>query len=132
MHLMLIPPFVLAAFAISLGGMWLIDRRRLHLLLLAGGFAGFGAAILVQVLELPPQSPFSSVLSATLYATGATLFSLGVVWRSGRRGIPPPLLVLPLVLVATLAWFSYGDDQLLVRIYVLNFGLGLIGIAGAW
>lgn len=132
MHLMLIPPFVLAAFAISLGGMWLIDRRRLHLLLLAGGFAGFGAAILVQVLELPPQSPFSSVLSATLYATGATLFSLGVVWRSGRRGIPPPLLVLPLVLVATLAWFSYGDDQLLVRIYMLNFGLGLIGIAGAW
>ncbi|WP_055046836.1 GGDEF domain-containing protein [Devosia sp. A16] len=132
MHLMLIPPIVLAAFAMSLGGMWLIDRRRLHLLLLAGGFAGFGTAILVQVLELPPQSAFSSVVSATLYAAGATLFSLGVIWRSERRGLPIPLLVLPLVLVATLAWFSYVDDQLLVRIYVLNFGLGLIGIVGTW
>jgi len=132
MHLMLIPPIVLGAFAVTLGGMWLVDRRQLHLLPLAGGFAGFGAAILVQVLELPPQSAFSSVISATLYAAGATLFALGVIWRSGRRGIPPPLLLLPLVLVATLAWFSYADDQLLVRIYVLNFGLGLIGIAGTW
>jgi diguanylate cyclase (GGDEF)-like protein len=131
MHLMLIPPFLLGAFAVTLGGMWLVDRR-LHLLLLAGGFAGFGAAILVQVLELPPQSAFSSVISATLYAAGATLFALGVIWRSGRRGIPPPLLLLPLVLIATLAWFSYADDRLLVRIYVLNFGLGLIGIAGTW
>jgi len=132
MHLMLIPPIVLAVFALSLGGMWLVDRRRLHLLLLAGGFAGFGAAILVQVLELPPQSAFSSVVSATLYAAGATLFALGVVWRSGRRGIPPPLLLLPVLLVATLAWFSYVDEQLLIRIYVLNFGLGFIGIAGTW
>ena len=132
MHLMLIPPIVLAAFAVTLGGMWLLDRRRLHLLPLAGGFAGFGAAILVQVLELPPQSAFSSVVSASFYAAGATLLSLGITWRSGRRGIPPPLLLLPVAMVATLAWFSYGDDQLLVRIYVLNFGLGLILLAGAW
>lgn len=132
MHLMLIPPILLAAFAVTLGGMWLIDRRRLHLLPLAGGFAGFGAAILVQVLELPPQSAFSSVVSAHLYAAGAALLALGIVWRSGRRGIPPPLLVLPVVMVATLAWFSYVDDRLLIRIYVLNFGLGLILLAGAW
>lgn len=132
MHLMLIPPILLAAFAVTLGGLWLVDRRRRHLLPLAGGFAGFGAAILVQVLELPPQSAFSSVVSAHLYAAGAALLSLGITWRSGRRGIPPPLLLLPVAMVATLAWFSYVDDQLLIRIYVLNFGLGLILLAGAW
>jgi diguanylate cyclase (GGDEF)-like protein len=132
MHLMLIPPILLAAFAVTLAGLWLLDRRRLHLLPLAGAFAGFGAAILVQVLELPPQSAFSSVVSAHLYAAGAALLALGITWRSGRRGIPPPLLLLPVVMVATLAWFSYVDDRLLIRIYVLNFGLGLILLAGAW
>lgn len=132
MHLMLLSPILIFTFALTLGGLWLADRRRTHLLALAAGFGGFATAILIQVVQLPPQPAFSVVASAICYVGGATLIALGIAGRAGRTGIPPPLVVLPLLIVAGLAWFSYIDNQLLVRIYVLNFGFGAIFLLGTW
>lgn len=132
MHLMLLSPIMIVLFALTLGGLWLADRRRTHLLLLAAGFGGFATAMLIQVVQLPPQPAFSVVVSTICYVGGATLIALGVSGRAGRTGIPPPLIVLPLLIVAGQAWFSYVDNQLLVRIYVLNFGFGAIFLLGTW
>lgn len=132
MHLMLISPIMILLFALTLGGLWLADRRRYHLLLLAGGFACFAGAFLVQMAQLPPEPAVYAVTSATLYAFGAVLASLGIAGRTGHTGIPPPVIVPAVAIVVLVAWYSYVDDQLLVRVYVQNFGIGLTFLAGAW
>ncbi len=127
MQLMLIPPILIMVFAIALGVLWISERQRLaHLGLLALGFGTFALGMLLQVLLLPP------VIPATLFAGGTMLFSLGILARSGVAGVPPALLTLTTAVVVGIWCFRYLDDNLMARIYLLNFGLGAIFLYPAW
>lgn len=127
MELTLLPPLLVLLFAVTLGGTWVGTNGRFrHLALLGFGFGVVGIAMVVQFYRLPP------LFSASLYAGGAMIISYGLLVRSGAVDIPPALLALATIVVLGTAVFSYVEDSVLARVYVVNFGLGAIFLYPLW
>lgn len=72
------------------------------------------------------------MVSAVFYVGGSLLFAEAVLLRSGQR--------LPLgfhgaafaAIVSAVGYFYYGDQSLILRIYILNFGMAGIYLYAAW
>ncbi|MDZ5700055.1 GGDEF domain-containing protein [Chelativorans sp. M5D2P16] len=93
---------------------------------LATGFCLLAFAMLSQVAEIPANVGHNSLTAGLLYTVGMLLVSNGILERSDRR-FPSWLAALYLVgIVGGLWYFYYVYPNLIGRIYVLNFGLGLI------
>lgn len=126
MDLTLIPPLLALAFAVALASAWAAAGRSMSYLgLLALGFGVFGAAMVAQYQQAPPLAP------ALLYATGAMLVSYGILFRSGIVAPPPLLVLLAAAIAIGVAVFSHVDS-IVMRVYVLNFGLGAVLLYPAW
>lgn len=133
MDLTLMPPLLLLAFAVSMASVWAwavamagLGRSLSYLGLPALGFAVFGGAIIAQYLLAPP------LVAASLYATGAMLVSYGILFRSGFVSPPAPLILLAAATASGVAVLSYVENNIVMRVYVLNFGLGAIFLYPAW
>lgn len=80
----------------------------------------------------PPDIGYNTIVSAMLYAVGPLLLVEGVLARSGRS--------MPLALhgawfaaiVGLLCYFYYVENNLQVRVYALNIGMGCIILSGVW
>jgi diguanylate cyclase (GGDEF)-like protein len=133
MYLLYLPAILLILFALLITGLWLADRERnRHMALIAGGFTGYSFAMFVQVASLPPEPPFNAVSSALLYSIGMALLGAGMMQRSKLTGFALPLGLMGLALVAMVAWFAYVHDDLVMRIYCINFSLGAMAAYGVW
>ena len=127
-----IPSALLLLFAATFFCVWLLERRRRHLLFFALAFAAVGGGTIVQFALWPPDIGYNTIVSAMLYAAGPLFLVEGVLVRSGRS--------MPLVLhaawfgaiVGLLCYFYYVDNNLQMRVYALNIGMGCIILSGAW
>ncbi|WP_146203918.1 GGDEF domain-containing protein [Aminobacter sp. AP02] len=80
----------------------------------------------------PPDIGYNTIVSAMLYSAGPLLLVEGVLARSGRS--------MPLALhaawfaaiVGLLCYFYYVENNLQIRVYALNVGMGCIILSGAW
>lgn len=125
-----IPSTLLALFAATFLGIWLIERNRHHLLWFSAAFLIYSSAFLCQILL--PDDVINTVVSAALYISGTFAFGHGVMMRSGRRlGWLFQVLSLALIIVP-LFYYDAVAPSLLVRIYVLNLGLGAIFLLISW
>lgn len=130
--LQFIPSALLLLFAVTFLCVWLLERRRRHLLFFSLAFAAVGGGTIVQFALWPPDIGYNTIVSAMLYAAGPLLLVEGVLARSGRS--------MPLALHATwfsaivglLCYFYYVDNNLQIRVYTLNIGMGCIILSGAW
>lgn len=84
-----------------------------------------------QIFAIPPGHGPNAVVSAFLYTFSVLVLSDGLLRRSGKRLHVLRYLAGLIFVVVGIAYFYYIDRQLLVRIYILNFGLGLILLATA-
>ncbi|MCQ6258620.1 GGDEF domain-containing protein [Pseudomonas sp. Q11] len=101
------------------------------MLLLAGGCALFACAAMSQIFGLPPGHGPNAVVSGALYTAAVLAVAEGVLLRSHQRlGWWLDVVVVCAITLA-LAWFFYIDRNLLVRIYIQNFGYGLILLVAA-
>ena len=133
MDLTLIPLVLVLAFAVAMASVWAwalalagFGRSVSYLGLLALGYGVFGVAIAAQYLTTPP------LVAAALYASGAMLVSYGILFRSGFVSPPPLLVLFGVAIPIGVAIFSYLEDNVLMRVYVVNFGLGAIFLYPAW
>jgi diguanylate cyclase (GGDEF)-like protein len=130
--LVLIGPTILLIFALSFLLAWWRERKQRYLLFFAVSCLLFCLGTSSQLFAFPPGHGPNAVVSAFLYTLSVLVLSDGLLRRSGKR---LPLLghLAGLVsVVVSVAYFYYIDRQLLMRIYILNFGLGLILSATAW
>lgn len=129
--LLLIGPGTLAVFGLGFIWAWIIERRRHYLLFLSGACMLFVLGALAQIFRQPADIGINSVVSNIFYVSAVLSASHGILMRSGKRfGRIPALLLL--VLSTGLIWyFFYIDRNLVMRIYVQNFGFGLIFLVTA-
>jgi diguanylate cyclase (GGDEF)-like protein len=129
--LSLIGPGILLIFGIAFAATWSVDRKRGYLLDLAAGcwLFTFGAAS--QILHLPSGAGPNAVASGALYTAAVLLTAQGLL-RRAERPVPGWLLALLLaVFVALIAYYFYVDRNVLARVYIQNFGYGLVLLATA-
>ncbi|WP_274426971.1 GGDEF domain-containing protein [Chelativorans sp. YIM 93263] len=127
-----VPAILLLLFASAFLGLWALERKRRFILTLGAGFASLGLGMLQQVGGVPQSVGLGAVISGFLYTAGVLLVCNGILERSGTR-MPAGMAVLYLAgIVGGLWYFYYIDRDLIARIYILNFGLGLIFLHTCW
>jgi len=131
-RLALIQPIVLFMFAAVIGGLWAWRRHNTAVAALAAGFALFGAGLLVQVGRLPVTNAGVAFSSATLYCAGTLALSQGFLLRAGQRAGRGLLVAMAATLLMTVWYFAEIHDDLVTRVYVINFGLGAMLLVTAW
>ena len=130
--LVMIGPTILLIFALSFLFTWWRERKQQYLLFFCASCLLFCLGTSSQILAIPPRHGSNAVVSAFLYTLSVLVLSDGLFRRSGQRLHELGYAAALLLLVAGIAYFYYVDRQLLVRIYILNFGLGLILLSAAW
>ena len=129
--LSLISPGVLFVFSIAFVCAWLLERRHRYLLLLASACALFALGATSQILRWPPDAGLNAMISGALYTAAVIAAAEGILLRSGKPlglGTDAVILIASMLL---LAYFFYVDRNLLARIYIQNFGYGLILLTAA-
>ena len=128
----LMAPAVMLLFGLGFLVLWFRDRRRIHLLPAFLACVVYALATTVQILQFPPGTGINSATSAAGYTLAATLIAQAVLARA-HRGFGWPVFVgAPLLAAAVMSLYSYVSPSLLMRIYALNFGLGLLVLAAVW
>ncbi|WP_435657105.1 GGDEF domain-containing protein [Brucella pituitosa] len=124
--LFLIGPGTLVVFGIGFLWAWSMERRRRYLLCLAFACLLFVLGSLIQIFHFPADTGLNAMISNLFYTSAVTAASEGLLMRSKKRmGILPDLAVI--ALFGVLIWyFFYIDPNLLARVYIQNFGFGLI------
>lgn len=130
--LVLIGPAILLVFAASFVGIWIRDRRLRYLLFFSAACLLFCLGTLSQILGMPAGHGPNAVVSSFLYTLSVALLNDGLLRRSGQRLNLGSYLAILVLICGGIAYFFYVDRQLLVRIYILNFGYGLICLVTAW
>lgn len=124
--LTLIGPGTLAVFGLGFVWAWQIDRQRHYLLLIASACMLAVAGVLTQILSFPRDIGLNALVSNFFYTCAVLAAAEGLLRRSGKRiGIKLDLVLL--AVFSLLIWYYfYVDRNLLARVYIQNFGYGLI------
>lgn len=113
-------------FAVAMTSLWVLDRRRKHMLLFGLSFAAFSLGHFVQVSPLLPDLRRTFLLATLLQLAAGWLFCQAVMVRLGRS-FPPKtaslITVSTLAAVSLLAWQGAIYSYLVVA---ANIGQGTL------
>lgn len=130
--LVLLGPSILLVFAICFFAFWASDKRHKHLLFFAVANFLFCLGALSQMLRIPFDLGLNAVISAFFYTTSVLLVCNGLLRRSGQMINRMLYFSALLLIVGGVAYYFYIDRNLLTRIYILNFGFGLMFLFTSW
>lgn len=119
----------IVAFAFLLA--WLHQRERHYVLFFVVSFFTYALAALSQMLHIPPDGGQNMMVSAIIYTFAILCLVEGVLARFGRSGTGFVLFGLSAAILALLYYFYYVDRSLVARIYIQNFGYGLMFLVAA-
>lgn len=123
---LLIGPGTLAVFGLGFLWAWLIERRRHYLLLITGACMLFVMGALTQIFYLPSDDGLNALVSNAFYTCAVLAVAEGLLRRSGKRlGLALDLALLAGFSLA-IWYFFYVERNLLMRVYIQNFGCGTI------
>ena len=71
------------------------------------------------------------MVSALIYTFGIFCLVEGVMARYGKAGAAPVLVVVSVLILGLLSYFMFVERNLVARIYVQNFGYGLMFLFAA-
>lgn len=118
-------------FGLAFTGAWAIDRRCPYLLLLTLTCLLFTLGAVSQIVYWPGTTGLNAMVSGALYTVAVLLAAQGIVSRAGRAFPWVLYPVILLVFMILMGYFFYVDRNLLARVYIQNFGYGLILLAAA-
>jgi diguanylate cyclase (GGDEF)-like protein len=125
-------PLCTAVLAAAFAVCWLYVRRRRDLLWMAASFALFSIALTLQILDWPRGTGPNALLTSTVYLCGALCLAYCMGLRFQVRYSLWGGAVLALAVVAGIYHYAYVQSDLLLRIYLLNFGVGAVLLLPAW
>ncbi|WP_144378170.1 sensor domain-containing diguanylate cyclase [Mesorhizobium amorphae] len=127
-----IPSALLLLFAASFFSVWLLDRRRRHLVLFSLAFLSVSAGTVVQFALWPSDIGLNTLACAVLYTAGPLFLAEGVLVRSGKRMLVVEHAAWMTLMVGLLGYFYYAEDNLQLRACLLNLGMAGIVLSSAW
>lgn len=110
---------------------WLQQRERRYVLFFAVSFFSYALAALSQMLRIPYDVGQNTMVSAIIYTFSILSFVEGILARFGKGGAGPALFVLSAAILALIYYYFYFDRNLVARIYIQNFGYGLMFLVAA-
>lgn len=110
---------------------WLHHRERRYVPFFAVAFGAYAIAALSQLLQIPPGVGINTMVSALIYTFGIFCLVEGVMARYGKAGAAPVLVVVSVLILGLLSYFMFVERNLVARIYVQNFGYGLMFLFAA-
>lgn len=122
----LLNPAIGLVFTGVLLGVWRIHRNARHVLLMAGATAFFAVGMCTQLFVPASRFGWNTMLSCVAYLLCLGFFGQALRVRAGVRGALAGQVLLSVVIFALIAFFFYVDDDLRVRVYVLNIGAGVL------
>ncbi|WP_454684855.1 diguanylate cyclase domain-containing protein [Ancylobacter moscoviensis] len=121
----LLNPAIGLVFATVFVVLWLNQRNRPYILMMAGASASYALAVTAQMtIPAMPRIGLNTMTSAVLYQLALSLFVEAMLTRVGVVGNRRWLLGISAVILSLVAYFFYVDDSLSTRIYVQNLGAG--------
>jgi diguanylate cyclase (GGDEF)-like protein len=111
--------------------LWLYQRQRRHLAVLALGYAASSVGFLLQYFTLPAGLPVSRLISAISFAVAVSCVAGAVLASRGRKVPYAAMSVLSAAGIAAFCWFMFVVPDLTGRIYALNFAFGAITLVAA-
>ncbi|KPF96832.1 diguanylate cyclase [Rhodopseudomonas sp. AAP120] len=123
--LSLIGPGIIGVFGIAFLAAWSYARRP-YLGVLAAACALFALGASSQILYVPRDTGLNAMVSGALYTCAVIAAVEGVLIRSGKALGAWIDVAIFVAFSLALYYFFYVDRSLLARIYVQNFGYGLL------
>lgn len=120
----LLNPGIALVLASAFLALWLHQRHRLYLAVLALAYCASAIGFLLQYFDLPLGHDPTRLLSNLCFTLAASCLACSVVARYGRR---VPYLAIGFLAAGGLAvfcWFLFVQPDLTWRIYTINFALG--------
>ena len=111
--------------------LWLYQRNRRYLAVLALGYAASSVGFLLQYFTLPVGLPVSRLVSAISFAVAVSCVVGAVLASRGRKVPYAAMTVLSAAGIAAFCWFMFVVPDLTGRIYALNFAFGAITLVAA-
>lgn len=123
----LITPIVLSVFAAGFVWAWTVEKRASYPLFLAGACLLFALGVLSQFLRFPADDGQNALFSGALYTLAVLAVCRALVDRVVKSNISWFWYTFAFLSVMILLWyFFYMHKSLIARVYVQNFGYGLM------
>ncbi|MFG1380404.1 GGDEF domain-containing protein [Xanthobacter versatilis] len=110
---------------------WLHHRKRSYVPFFAVAFCAYAMAALSQLFQIPAGVGLNTMVSGLVYTFGIFCLVQGVLARFGKAGAAPVLAAVSVAILGLLYYFMYVDRSLVARIYVQNFGYGVMFLFAA-
>lgn len=123
-------PGIAALLALIFFGLWSYQRTERYLTLLGGAYLLYALGLSMQILRFPADLGINALITAVLYLIAMILLCQGVLSRHGQNTPYRIQLALSALILFGLYYFYYVDENVLIRIYILNFGIGFILLSG--
>lgn len=78
------------------------------------------------MLYFPADGGINAIISAFLYTLSVLLVCDGMLQRSAKKIPLFAYLIITTIILSGIAYYYYYDKNLAIRVYVLNYGFGLI------
>jgi diguanylate cyclase (GGDEF)-like protein len=127
----LLSPTIALIFAMALFIAWRQLRQHRYILILSLSFTAFAAGALSQILAIPRDVGLNTLASALLYTAAALGIIEACLARLGRGHGLRVTIPIAIGILVLIAYYFYADRNLLARVYVLNFGYGVLFLGGA-
>lgn len=130
--LVLVGPAILLVFAACFLVVWMVDRKKQYIFCFFAGSALFCLGSLSQMLWIPSGSAPNATTSAFIYTLSILLICDGLLKRNHQKISIGGYVVILGSVVGSIAYFSFINTNLAIRIYILNFGFGAIFLYLLW
>ena len=127
----LLNPGIALALAAAFLTLWLYQRDRPYLTVLAVAYACSAAGFLLQYFVLPIGFAPTKFLSNLSFAIAACCLAGAIVARYGRRTSLVAVFVLSFGGLACFSWFLFVQPDLTMRILIMNFAFGSVTLVVA-
>ncbi|WP_337827298.1 GGDEF domain-containing protein [Pseudonocardia sp. TMWB2A] len=124
--MLLLGPSIFLIFGIAATVLWAVERSRYYLLLLGGACLLFWLGIVSQIFMLPPHIGSNAMVSGAFHTAAVLVLCQALLMRSGKCASWPIGVALFAVFMGLLWLFAFIKPDLLARIYVQNFGYGVV------
>lgn len=106
--------------------LWYSDREKRYVLWIAIAILLFFLGSLSQIFGLPSSVGANALISAALYLASVILTCKALIERSSSSAPQRLFAILFCSVLTGIAYYFYVERNLIARIYVLNFGIGVV------
>lgn len=127
----LVTPLRSLVFGLGFFSVWCWWKRLRYVLYLAVSFTLFGVGTIGQTMGVPHDMAWNFALSATVYTAAVIALLDACQMRVGLKPRYVARLSMAGLVLAGVGYFCFVHPDLKARLYVMNFGLGILTLVDA-